>query len=87
MPRGTVTIGLHAASGGRILDPSGKERLNLEGTPVGFYSIRVPNGSDGSKLWKIQSAAGSIRLLTVPPYLARSPEELLLPREVIKRDR
>lgn len=86
VPRGTVTIGLHAASGGRILDPSGIERLNLEGTLAGYYSIRVPNGADG-KLWKIHSAAGPIRLLTVPPYLARSPEELLLPREVVERDR
>ena len=86
VPRGTTTLGLHAESGGRIHDPSGKELLNLEGTPAGYYSIRVPNGADG-KLWKIHSAAGSIRLLTVPPYLARSPDELILPGEVVAQDR
>lgn len=86
VPRGTVTIGLHAESRGRIHGPSGKELLNLEGTPAGYYSIRVPNGADG-KLWKILSASGSIRLLTVPPYLSRAPEELILPREVVERDR
>ena len=86
VPRGTTTIGLHAQSHGRILDPSGKELLNLEGTAAGYHSVRVPSGTDG-KLWKIHSAAGAIRLLTVPPYLARSPEELLLPREVVVQDR
>lgn len=86
VPRGTATIGLHAGSGGRIHDPSGKERLNLEGKPPAYRSIPVPKGADG-RLWKIYSASGPIRLLTVPPYLARSGKELLLPREVVERDR
>ena len=86
VPRGTTTLGLHAESRGRIHGPSGKVLLNLDATPAGYHSIRVPQGADG-RLWEINSAAGSIRLLTVPPYLARSPEELLLPREVVERDR
>lgn len=85
VPRGTTTIGLHAESRGRIHGPSGKELLNLEGTPAGYHSIPVSSGADG-KLWMIRSAAGSIRLLTVPPYLARSEKELLLPREVVEQD-
>jgi hypothetical protein len=85
VPRGTRTIGLHAGSGGRILGPGGKERLNLEGQTAGYHSIPVPAGDDG-RLWKIQGASGAIRLLTVPPYLARSTDELLLPRAVVERD-
>ena len=85
VPRGTQTIGLHGESHGRILGPSGKEQLNLEVQPAGYYSIRVPDNGDG-RLWRVQSAAGVIRLLTVPPYLARTAGELLLPREVVTRD-
>ncbi len=85
VPRGTRTVGLHGNSHGRILDPSGNEQLNLEGLPAGYYSIRVPSGMDG-RIWKVQGAAGAIRLLTVPPYLARTAGELLLPREVVTRD-
>ena len=35
-------------------------------------------------LAKLRDAA--CLLMTVPPYLARTPKELLLPREVIERD-
>ena len=36
--------------------------------------------------WHSTEEAGAIRLLTVPPYLARSASELLLPHEVVQRD-
>jgi len=85
VPRGTRTLGLHANSHGRIIGPAGEEFLNLEGKPAGYYSVPVAKGTDG-KLWKLQGAASAIRLLTVPPYLARWPSELLLPREVVERD-
>ena len=30
---------------------------------------------------------GSLRLLTVPPHFARNPKEILLPKEVVEKDR
>jgi hypothetical protein len=76
---------LYAESQGTILDPTGREALSLEGRTAGYYSVPVPDDADG-ELWKVHQAAASIRLLTVPPYLARSPDELLLPREVVEQE-
>ncbi len=42
-------------------------------------------GEDG-KFWKVESSQGGRRLMTVPPYLARTSEELLLPTEVVEKD-
>jgi hypothetical protein len=85
VPRGTNVIGLFGGSTGTIMDPGGRKVFSLEDRKIGYYSIPVAAGSDG-KLWKVQQAAGPVRLLTVPPYLARTADELLLPREVIERD-
>lgn len=83
VPEGTKVIGFHGGKTGSILDPEGKEQFALKGRKVNFYSIPVPPGSDG-KLWKVNQAAGAIRLLTVPPYFTRAASELLLPQEVIE---
>jgi hypothetical protein len=82
VPPGTKLIGLFGGGAGQVLDPDGKSTFGLAERKLGYYSVRVPPGQDG-KLWKIQQASGAVRLLTVPPYLARSPEELLLPRETV----
>lgn len=86
VPRGTKTVGLHGGEHGEIHDSDGHPLFWLNGRPAGYYSIPVPDGQDG-RLWRIRYARGPIRLLTVPPYLARTPDELLLPREVIDQDR
>ena len=62
-----------------------KNSFSLEGREVNYYSFNVPAGLDG-KLWKVNQSAGPIRLLTVPPYFARSAAELLLPAEVVAAD-
>jgi hypothetical protein len=31
--------------------------------------------------------SGTVKLMTVPPYLARSANEMLLPAEVVKADK
>lgn len=51
----------------------------------GFFKIEVPPGADGA-LWKFEHSLGQRLLMTVPPYLARSGEALLLPREVVEAD-
>ncbi|WP_339908354.1 DUF4838 domain-containing protein [Symmachiella dynata] len=86
VPRGTTVVGLYGGgSPGTILDPTGKKVFSFDDHKAGYYSIPVAAGTDG-KLWKVHQAAGAVRLLTVPPYLARSASELLLPREVVQRD-
>ncbi len=55
-----------------------------EGNP-GYWSVPVAPGQDG-KLWILQGMKGQIMLMTVPPYLARSADEMLLPAEVVKAD-
>ena len=85
VPRGTKVVGLYAAGRGKIVDPAGRAVLSLDGKRPGYHRVEVSPGSDG-RLWKIDHASGAVRLMTVPPYLARSGQELLLPAEVVERD-
>lgn len=52
----------------------------------GYFSIPVPDGQDGT-LWEFRRGYGRQMLMTVPPYLARNEQELLLPKEVVEADR
>lgn len=81
VPQDTQVVGLFGGGTGQILDPDGKSAFVLDRRKPGYYRFPVPPGQAG-KLWKIQQASGPVRLLTVPPYLARSAAELLLPQEV-----
>jgi hypothetical protein len=44
-----------------------------------YFRIAVPPGQDG-KLWSFYRVTGRLILMTVPPYVARHPSELLLPQ-------
>jgi len=80
VPTGTRTVGLYsAASAGELRLPDGQKALDLSAAGGKFLSVPVPEGSDG-RLWKFHQVAGRVSLLSIPPYLARSPEELVLPR-------
>ncbi|MES2570459.1 MAG: DUF4838 domain-containing protein, partial [Verrucomicrobiota bacterium] len=70
---------------GKLLAPDGREMLDFGQCEEGFFKIEVPEGADGA-LWKFEGNVGQRLLMTVPPYLARSARELLLPREVIEAD-
>jgi len=86
VPKGTKTVGGYATGPGRVRDGSGK--LVHEFATTGgdqYFGIPVAPGQDG-KLWKFEQSAGRRVLLTVPPYFARSADELLLPREVVEAD-
>lgn len=85
VPKGTMTVGLFGGSGGEILDADGKPVFSLHDREPSYYSTPVAAGQDG-KLWRIRGGRGPVQLLTVPPYLARSAEELLLPKDVVDRD-
>jgi hypothetical protein len=82
VPRGTKTVGLFGGERGDVCDSGGKSLFSLNGRAANFYGVPVPEGQDG-KLWQMRRAHGSVRLLTVPPYFARTAAELLLPAEVV----
>jgi hypothetical protein len=60
-------------------DDTGGATSSLDGR---YFSIRVPPGGDG-QVWKFVDAKGLKLLLTVPGMLARSPDELLVPKETL----
>jgi len=99
VPKGTRAVSFHVAQPiGEILDGNGKAVFSFRGpvssdkgkvpaaTAGGYYTISVPAGQDG-RLWKLDRVGGPWLLLNVPPYLARRPSELLLPREVVEADK
>ena len=88
VPRGTRIVGgftdqtngrMRAADDSVVLDFAAMER-------PGYFHVPVPDGQDG-RLWKIEQATGQRLLMTVPPYLARNGQQLLLPLEVIEADK
>jgi len=93
VPKGTATIGGWASRianwapriSGTLVAPDGRELLDFAKLEDGFFNIQVPAGADGA-LWKFEGSIGQRLLMTVPPYLARSGGELLLPREVLETD-
>ena len=85
VPKGTKTLGLFGGGQGEIRDATGRTAFDLKGREANYYSVAVPDGEDG-RLWSVRHGRGPIRLITVPPYFARYPVELLLPAEVVAKD-
>lgn len=84
VPRGTQTVGGFADGRGELLDADGKSVYTFEGES-GYFHVPVAAGQDG-RLWRFSHCSGRRLLMTVPPFLARSGKELLLPAEVVERD-
>ena len=85
VPKGTRILGFYGSGAGALLDAEGQTVLKFDSLPSNYYSVPVPEGQDG-RLWKFHHVSGRMCLMTVPPYLARSRDELLLPKEVVERD-
>jgi hypothetical protein len=85
VPKGAKTVGLFADGAGTLLDGSGNTLIKFDARKPGFHSIPVPKGQSG-KLWKFHQCSGKRILLNVPPFLARSETELLLPKTIVDRD-
>ena len=66
-----------------IRDASNTVHYNC--TQVGYFSIPVPTGQDGTA-WKIYNHAGGIELMSVPNYISSEAGSLLLPEEVVLTD-
>jgi len=94
VPKGTKIIGGWASRianwapriSGTLVDPDGKVAIDFAKAEEGWFQASVGEGQDG-KLWKFEKIQGQRLLMTVPPFLARKAEELLLPEEVIEADR
>ena len=87
VPRGTQSVGGYATSGtGRLHDGAGNVVFDF-GTmsAAGYFNVPVPAGQDGA-FWRFEQCAGERMLMTIPPYLAAHPSELLLPAAVVARD-
>lgn len=93
VPEGTEVIGGWARRvaswapriSGTLVSPDGQVRHDFSMVEDGWFSVDVPEGQDG-KLWKFNKNRGVRLLMTVPPYLARTGKELLLPAEVVGAD-
>jgi len=93
VPTGTKIIGGWASRianwapriSGKLIDPDGNAALDFAKLEDGWFKADVAPGQDG-KLWKFENSQGQRLLMTVPPYLARRAEDLLLPQEVIEKD-
>lgn len=85
VPKGTKVIGFFGGEHGEIRDSEDRPQFWLNGRANNFYSCQVPEGQDG-KVWKVRYVRGQLHMLTVPPYFARTPQELALPREVVEKD-
>jgi hypothetical protein len=77
VPKGTRHVGGYSSGVGTMLDGAGKVVHTFPGRGE-YFAVPVPPGQDG-KLWKMQHSTGQRLLMTVPPCLARSAKELLLP--------
>jgi hypothetical protein len=87
VPKGTPVIGGRTNAGMVFVDPSGKEAGKIENrSALEYFSIPVPPGMDGG-VWAVRNLrGGTLALLTVPPWLAFDPADLLLPAEVVQAD-
>lgn len=85
VPKGTKMIGLFGGEHGEVRDSQDRPHFWLNGREPNFYSVPVPPGEDG-KFWRVRYCRGAVRLLTVPPFFAKTPGELLLPDEVLAKD-
>lgn len=82
-PRTAVFGGFASTLTGRLRDGSGTVRLEFSQMErPGYFAVPVPTGGDGA-FWKFESCTGHRIPMTVPPCLAKTPAELLLPAEVV----
>lgn len=93
VPRGTKWVGGWAKRiaswaprmSGVMKNADGEVVCDFGKADEGWFRVPVAEGQDG-RLWKFENNHGERRLVTVPPYLAPTGKQLLLPAEVVERD-
>lgn len=83
VPKRTIRFALFGGGAGTIVNADGKVVYDFAGRPTGYHVIPVAEGQAG-RLWMFKDTAGRRRLLTIPPFLARSASEMLLPRKLVE---
>ncbi len=86
VPKGTRIVGGYAADDRKAAIGDGDGRIvfrlaALDGPD--YFQIPVSPGQDG-RWWSFRDVSGRLALLTVPPWTARHPKQLLLPRSVVE---
>lgn len=87
VPKGTKVVGGYAAGlEGVLIDPEGKT-VQQFAKDANYFHVPVDAKLAG-KLWsmRIRTYDSTLLLITVPSVIARSSEQLLLPREVVEAD-
>lgn len=84
VPRGSKVVGGFSQGVGTLRNASGAVAQKFSAKPE-YFSVPVAKDEDG-RLWMFEQCAGNKMLMTVPPFLARSAGELLLPREVVEKE-
>jgi hypothetical protein len=87
VPKGTPFLaGFTAGFTGTLTAPDGRKAYEWKGEHR-YFSIPVPRGQDGA-VWSFKGDLNKkqFHLMTVPPYFARTPAELLLPQDVVQKD-
>lgn len=87
VPKETTVVGGYTDSTrGRMLDGDGKVVFDFGSMDAaGYFGVNVATGQDAT-FWKFEDSRGKRMLMTVPPYLASHPNELLLPKEIVAHD-
>lgn len=84
LPEGARTVsGYSSSTLGRIWSEAGEVMYEFSATEgPGYFSVAVPEIA-GGQIWKISGFRNREQklLLTVPPFIARSASELLVPQE------
>jgi hypothetical protein len=86
VPKGTKEIQYYIQNSTHHIMSAEKEQIrDVEGSGI-YVKIPVPAGLDG-QVWNARFLAlGQLWFFNIPNYLAASPDALLLPREVAKKD-
>ncbi len=82
IPSACREVGGYLGSGYvKIYDDSNK-LIYEQANKADHFLIKVPEDQCG-KTWKINTCTANLQFLTIPPYIARTPQELLLPAELL----
>jgi len=94
VPKGTKVVSIRGSKiwsfmgpiSGTLVDGDGNQRVDFRTIRQGGnLNVDVPDGQDG-QFWMFKDSVGLRHLMNVPPYLSDSPQNLLLPQEVIQKD-
>ena len=101
VPQGTQQLSFHVSepASGDLFDGDGNLAFSFrkpwtaaDGTThppaetTGFHTIDL-SAAQAGRLWRLSQTRAAWLFLNVPPYLARRPSELLLPKEIVEADR